>query len=117
MIRLIIIITCCLFALNMARICDIIYPINNDYYNNLWDKLKHIFYLILAGLSVSVAYFRPNEKYEKYVQFLIPIFVIGIILPMLIDKSNRFDPQKLWDFIFLAASIIVGYKKYKEKHV
>lgn len=109
MIRLIIVVVSAVFFICISHICDYKFPLTDEHSNESWDKLKHILYLCSIGLTWLMFYFKP-DKYEKYVRLAVSVFVFGIIVPSIIDKRNRYEPQNWHDFALIILAIYIGSK-------
>jgi hypothetical protein len=57
-------------------------------------------------------WFEPDVRYEKFVKLGMYVFVIGELIPAMIDKRlNADDPDKHWyDFAFILLSVYGGMK-------
>jgi len=96
----------------MADYCDLQYPVVCDYYNGLWDALKHKLYLILSVLIGGIAYFKAESKYKIVTianDVFLSLLILGIIPTMILEKDqNRFKPHEAGDYYLLAVSLIIG---------
>jgi len=110
MIRLVIISFVCAFLVNISRICDLFFPFNDELSILHWDKLKHILYVSAIGLTWFMHVFKPVDKYEKYVRLMAYVLVFGIVIPIIIDKRNSYEPQKWYDFVLILLALYLGSK-------
>lgn len=112
MARLVFIISAILIGMFMSDYCSLKYPVVHEYYNNLWDKLKHQMYLVFALACCGIAYFKEESKYEPVEilnRVLLSFMVFGMIPQMILEKNqNRFLPHEPMDYIWMSGSLLIG---------
>ena len=110
MIRLVLIGILCILFPYTKEICDYYYPVKGAPYDNIWDNLKHFYYLICILLGILVAKAPIKVRWEHFVQLGFYIFIWGELLPAMTDKwfSND-DPEKHWyDFFYIGIAVYGG---------
>lgn len=99
------------YLLNLYKICDYYWPINSILYNNSWDALKHALYLSFAFFICIIPKIKSNEKFDKHEKLVKSILLLGVIIPMIIDKgTNRYLKPDWWDYILIILSVYFGMK-------
>lgn len=113
MIRVILTYLTLVFFPSISFICDWKYPINNEYYNELWDILKHELLFLWGILVVSISLFKVETSFQdKLVSLGCNTLIFGMIIPCMIDTYGKDREIHWWDFLFAGLAYYMGMYKF-----
>lgn len=111
--RLTFIILSIILWLTSYFICQFYYPGETEVDKFNWWVYKTAFYSINIGMvGGAFLFFKENKFHTNWINFLLWVFILGMLLPTSFDKIVFLDNERhLTDILFIFFSIYRGMKK------